>query len=129
MLMKRNRSNVILIKRRTVVYLAVLLVALAAVTPALAAYIGPKRTVTETTTACSVVLYECQYVASKGGWRYHKVDSWACSNESKPWKAYPSQPNSQGCFAATAGDQYWEPWEHTALSDNCPCGFFQHRAG
>jgi hypothetical protein len=47
-------------------------------------------------------------VASKNVWRYRQVGDWSCSLESKPWNSYPSQPSSQGCFAATEGDQYWE---------------------
>jgi hypothetical protein len=103
-----KQFNLIRIKRKTIVYLAVLVIALVAVSPALADYLGPKRTVTETTSVCKVNLNECQYVAAKGDYRYHKTASWSCSNESKPWKAYSSQPSSQGCSAATAGDQYWE---------------------
>jgi hypothetical protein len=78
-------------------------------TPALADYLGPgDRVVTGTTSVCKVVLNECRYVPAKNDWRYKRVEDWACSNEGKPWQAYPDQPSSQGCFDATAGDQYWE---------------------
>ncbi|MCI0552622.1 MAG: hypothetical protein L0287_16855 [Anaerolineae bacterium] len=104
----QNRSDLIRIKRKTIFYFVIIIIALASVTPVLADYLGPNRTVTETTSVCSVVLYECKYVPAKDDWRYKKVDDWSCSNESKPWQAYSSQPSSQGCFAATAGDTYWE---------------------
>ncbi len=47
----------------------------------------------------------------KNAWKYHKVDNWSCSNESKPWKAYSGNPSSQGCFDATSGDKYWSKEE------------------
>ncbi len=102
----QQKSDSIHIKRKSILYFFVILIALVGVTPALADYLGPDRTVTEWTSACKVVLYECSYVAAKGDWRYHRVDDWSCSNEGKPWKAYPSNPSSQGCFAATEGDTY-----------------------
>src|SRR5688500_16696692 len=82
-----------------------MVIALATVTPVLADYLGPNRTVTGTTSACKVILYECKYVPTKDDWRYKKVDDWSCSNESKPWQAYSSQPS--GCSAGS-GDQYWD---------------------
>jgi hypothetical protein len=104
----QNKSDLIYIKRKSILYFFVILLALVSVTPVLADYLGPNRTVIEWTSVCKVVLYECKYVASKGDWRYRRVDDWACSDESKPWQAYSSQPSSQGCFASTTGDTYWE---------------------
>gem|GEM_PF-1894725 len=101
----RHKSDLIRIKRKTIIYFIVMVIALASVTPVLADYLGPNRTVTETTSACKVILYECKYVPAKDDWRYKKVDDWSCSNESKPWQAYPSQPS--GCSAGS-GDQYWD---------------------
>lgn len=102
-----NQSRIIRVKRITLVYLAALLIALAVATPAFADYMGPNRTVDETTSVCKVLLNECQYVAAKGDYLYHKIDDWSCSNESKPWRAYPSQP-SQDCSDNNIGDKYWE---------------------
>ena len=102
------KSNLIRIKRKTIIYFVVMLIALASVTPVLADYLGPNRTVTETTSACKVVLNECKYVPAKDDWRYKSSGSWSCSDENKPWQAYSSEPSSQGCFAGTAGDTYWE---------------------
>src|SRR5574342_559491 len=92
---------------RSILKFILLIVIFAIATPALADYLGPDRVVTETSSTCKIVLLECQYVPSKDDYRYHRVEDWSCSNESKPWQAYPNQPSSQGCFAATAGDQYW----------------------
>ena len=103
-----RKTDLITIKRRTILSYMVIVLALAIATPALADYLGPNRTVTEWTGVCKIVLLECQYVSSKDVWRYRKVDDWSCSLESKPWNSYPSQPSSQGCFSATEGDQYWE---------------------
>src|SRR5215208_6153150 len=103
----REPFNSIRIKRKTVFYFIAILLALAGVTPVLAAYIGPNRTVTETISVCKVILYKCQYVASKGDYRYHKVNDWACSNTAKPWQAYPSQP-PRDCSSAAVGEEYWE---------------------
>ncbi|MCC6298613.1 MAG: Ig-like domain repeat protein [Anaerolineales bacterium] len=99
--------QVIHIKRKSTFRILILLIILAVATPVLADYLGPDRTVTETTSVCKVVLYECQYVASKDVWRYRKAGDWSCSNEGKPWQAYSDTPSSQGCFSATAGDTYW----------------------
>ena len=104
----QDKSDLIRIKRKTIVHFVVMVIALASVTPVLADYLGPNRTVTETTSACKIVLNECQYVPAKDDWRFKSVDSWSCSNENKPWQAYPSQPSSQGCFSGTAGDEYWD---------------------
>jgi hypothetical protein len=92
---------------KSILKFVLLLVMFAIATPALADYLGPDRVVTETISACKVVLYECRYVPAKDDWRYKRAGDWSCSNESKPWQAYPDQPSSQGCFAATAGDTYW----------------------
>src|SRR5688572_11620816 len=101
------QTNSIGIKHKSIFYFFITILALGIVTPVLAAYLGPNRIVTGATSVCKVVLYECQYVPSKDEWRYKKVDDWSCSNEDKPWLGIPSDPSSQGCFAATAGDSYW----------------------
>src|SRR5215216_2484206 len=103
----REKINSVQIKRKTFLLIVIAILVLASVTPVLADYLGPNRTITETTSVCKVNLYECQYVPAKDAWKYKFVDSWSCSNESKPWKAYSSQPSSQGCFDGTAGDTYW----------------------
>jgi hypothetical protein len=103
----KHSTSLIHIKRNTVIYFVITIILFTIVTPVLADYLGPNRTVTQTTSECKVVLYECQYIAAKDAWKYHKVNDWSCSNEGKPWKAYSSSPSSQGCFAATAGDTYW----------------------
>jgi hypothetical protein len=106
-------------KYKLLASLIIVILAFGIVAPALAAYLGPNRTVTETASVCKVVLYECKYVASKKSWRYKAVDSWSCSNESKPWQDYPSDLSSQGCFDATAGDSYWseeETLEETSVT-------------
>lgn len=72
---------------------------------ALAAYIGPNRTRTETTEVCTVVLWECKYVASRKDYRYRRVGDWSCSSESKPWESYPD--TGPACSASTVGAQYW----------------------
>jgi hypothetical protein len=90
--------------RNWLVSLSVIILLLTAVTPALADYIGPNRTVPET--SCKVILNECQYVEAKGEYRYKMVDSWSCSNESKPWQEYPNDP-PRACTASTTGDKYW----------------------
>ena len=105
------QSSFVRIKRKTIFYLIVAIITLGIVTPALAAYLGPDRVVTEATSNCKVILYECQYVPAKDDWRYKKADDWSCSNEGKPWQAYSSNPSSQGCFAGTAGDSYWSKEE------------------
>jgi hypothetical protein len=104
----REQANLIRIKRKTILYLAVILIALVGVTPVLEDYLGPNRTVTETGSVCKVVLYECQYVAAKDIWKYKSVDSWACSNESKPWRDYPSNSRTCNDNVHDAGYQYWE---------------------
>jgi hypothetical protein len=103
----QRKSDLIRIKRKTIIYFLVMVIALATVTPVLADYLGPNRTVTETTSSCKIVLNECQYVPAKDDWRFKSVNNWSCSDENKPWRGYPSQPSSQGCFSGTAGDEYW----------------------
>ncbi len=67
-------------------------------------YTGPgNRTIT--TSVCKVELYECQWIDSKSIYKYHLIDDWSCSNESKPWQAYPS--SGPTCSASTEGSQYW----------------------
>ena len=104
---------------RTLVFsFLIVIVALGVVTPALADYIGPNRTVTETVNVCHISLNECQFVESKNEWRYKQVDTWSCSNESKPWQAYSS--NSRPCNDTlhTNGYQYWERDESTRTETN-----------
>jgi hypothetical protein len=107
------RSNIIHINRKTFFLILLTLLTFAVATPVLADYLGPDRTVTETTSVSKIVLYECGYVPSKGDWRYHKVDEWPASNESKPWLAYPSDPSSMGCFERSnaSEDKYWQKEE------------------
>jgi len=107
----QDKTDFITFNRKTIVTYIVILIALAIATPALADYLGPDRTVTEWSSVCKIVLMECKYVPSKDDYRYKKVDDWSCSLESKPWKSYPDQPSSQGCFSATEGDQYVEQSE------------------
>ena len=107
----KQSTNLIHINRKTVIGLIVVILIFAIATPVLADYLGPNRTVTEASSTCKVVLYECQYVASKDVWKYRKAGDWSCSNEGKPWKAYSSSPSSQGCFSGTAGDTYWSKEE------------------
>ena len=104
-----EKINFVRIKRKTIIYFVVALIALASVTPVLADYLGPNRTVAETTGSCKVILYECEYVSSKDIWRYRMSDSWSCSNESKPWKAYDS--TGPACEAWSEGRTYWEKEE------------------
>ncbi len=104
----RERSNLIQIKRKAIFCFAVILIALISVTPVLADYLGPHRTVTETTSACKVILYECQYVTAKDTWKYKQENSWSCSNEGKPWQEYSSNAHTCTDTNHTAGYQYWE---------------------
>jgi len=91
-----------------IIILVILGIALVCVTPVLADYLGPNRTVTETKTTCKIALNSCQYIASKDKYNFHQVNTWSCSNESKPWQSYPSKPPSQGCTSGNVGDKYWE---------------------
>ncbi len=90
-------------------FFAVLLVALSIVTPVLADYLGPNRTVTQTVSVCKVYLYECRE-GPVGHWKDHKVEDWLCSNESKPWEAYDS---SGACHAGNNNHKHWEQEEKT----------------
>ena len=110
----RKQPVVIQTRIRKISFLIVTVIALVTVTPALADYLGPNRTVTEVVSgACKIILNECQYVPAKKDYRYKTENTWSCSNESKPWRAYPSQPSTQGCFSGTVGDKYWEKEETT----------------
>ncbi len=104
--------------RRWILSLVIVILALTVATPVLAEYIGPNRTVTETSTVCKVVLSECQFVEAKGDWRYKNVESWSCSLESKPWQDYPN--NSRPCNDTnhTNGYQYWEREDVTRTETN-----------
>lgn len=95
------------VRGKTILFISAIYLTLAIVTPALADYLGPNRTVTQATSVCKVYINECMYVPAKGDWRYKSQYGWECSNESKPWLAYPSSPSSMGCFETTAGDTYW----------------------
>jgi hypothetical protein len=91
--------------KKWILFFIVLFVALSIVTPVLADYLGPNRSVTQTVGVCKIVLNECQYVEAKEDWRNKNVEDWLCSNESKPWQAYSS--NSRTCNAGNNGYQYW----------------------
>jgi len=114
----QEQSNLIRIKRKTIFHFAVILITLVGVTPVLADYLGPNRTVTETTNVCKVMLYECQYVTAKDTWKYKTTDSWSCSNESKPWRDYSSNARSCNDNNHTAGYQYWERVDIPQTSTN-----------
>jgi hypothetical protein len=94
-------------KHQKIIFLIVIAILLASATPVLADYLGPNRTVTETTSSCQIVLNECKYVSSKDDYRFKQVDTWSCSLESKPWRAYPGQEPSQGCTSSSLGEKYW----------------------
>ena len=94
--------------RRWIFSFVVVIMALTVATPVLAEYIGPNRTVTETSTVCKVVLYECQFVAEKNEWKYKQDGTWSCSLESKPWQAYSSNKHPCNDTLHTDGYQYWE---------------------
>jgi hypothetical protein len=103
----RKPADLIYVSRRKLAYFIVILIALLSVTPVLAEYLGPQRTVTETINACRIVLLECQYVSSKGDYLYHKINEWSCSNESRPWRDYPSEA-PRSCSNQALGEKYWE---------------------
>src|SRR5688500_8161908 len=104
--------------QRWILSFVLVIMALTVATPVLAEYIGPHRTVTETTTVCKVVLYECQYVDAKGEWRYKQDGAWSCSLESKPWQAYSSDSRLCNDTNHTSGYQYWEREEVTQTETN-----------
>jgi hypothetical protein len=104
--------------RRWILSFVTVIMALTVATPVLAEYIGPNRTVTETTTSCKVVLYECQYVAEKDEWKYKQENSWSCSSESKPWQAYSSNKRTCNDTLHTDGYQYWEREEVSHTETN-----------
>ena len=92
--------------------------ALTVVTPVLADYLGPNRTITETRTVCKVFLKECQFVEDKGEWRYKTVGSWSCSLEGKPWQDYSSNQKPCNDTNHTSGYQYWEREDVTQTETN-----------
>jgi hypothetical protein len=110
--------NIVRISRKTIFHCILAALALGVVTPVLAAYLGPNRVVTEYGSLCKVVLYECQYVPSKDIWKYKPAGDWSCSNEGKPWQAYPSSPSSQGCSQWHPDDTYWSKEETLAEVTN-----------
>ena len=104
--------------RRWIFSLATVIMALTVATPALAEYIGPKRTVTETRTVCKVILKECEFSTEKQEWRYKTIDSWSCSLESKPWQAYSNNQRACNDTLHTDGYQYWEREDVTYTETN-----------
>ena len=104
--------------RRWIFSLAAVTVALMVATPVLAEYLGPNRTVTETSTTCKVILKECEFSTAKDEWKYKTVGSWSCSLESKPWQEYSN--NSRPCNDTlhTNGYQYWEREDVTQTGTN-----------
>jgi hypothetical protein len=100
-------------KIQKIASLVLVAIVLTIVTPVLAAYLGPDRIKDVQQTSCDVILRECQYIASKGDYRWHQVDSWSCSNESKPWLSYSNQ--SSGCDSNSVGDKYWSKSESTDI--------------
>src|SRR5687768_13438244 len=103
----QNQSGLIRIKRKTILYAVLVIFILGIATPALAAYLGPNRVVTETTSACKVILYECRYVPTRDEYRYKRVDNWSCPSENDPWEDHSSEGDPTGCHSGTVGDQYW----------------------
>lgn len=101
-----EKSKPIPSRLKTVLYLAIILLALATVTPVLADYLGPDRTVTQSSGSCKVVLYQCSFVPAKGIYKYKSGSTWSCSNESKPWLAYPS--SGPACNENNKGAKYWK---------------------
>ena len=101
-------------KHRKIIYLIVTAIALVSVTPVLADYIGPNRTITETINTCEVVLYQCKYVPTKNIYDYRRSQTWSCSNQSKPWDDYPDDP-PRSCTAYTVGDAYWNKEESSEV--------------
>ena len=97
-------------KHRKIIAMIVIAIALVSVTPVLADYIGPNRTITETTTTCKVILYQCKYVPAKDTYRYRRSQDWSCSNQSQPWDAYPDDP-PRACSASAVGEKYWNKEE------------------
>ena len=93
-----GKSNYIRIRRKPF-FVVLFIFILAIATPVLADYLGPHRTITETTGVCKVVLYECQYVASKNLWKYKKADDWSCSNEGKLWQGVDNYDGECGPFS------------------------------
>ena len=104
--------------QRWIFSFVIVIMALTVVTPVLAEYIGPNRTITETSTVCKVVLYECQYVNEKDEWKYKTDGSWSCSLESKPWQAYSSNKRPCNDTLHTNGYQYWEREDITQTETN-----------
>ena len=93
-------------KKLFVIVFFILVFVLGYVSPVLADYLGPDRTVTVTTTKCEVVLLSCQWVEAKGIWKYKQSNTWSCANESKPWQQYSS--SSKPCNSSNNGYDYWE---------------------
>ncbi|MBN2116033.1 MAG: hypothetical protein JW730_05670, partial [Anaerolineales bacterium] len=96
--------NNLLKHHKWIFFFIALLAVSSIVTPVLADYLGPNRTVTTTTSVCKVYLYKCTEVET-GKWDDVKVEDWLCSNESKPWLAYDS---GGGCFKDNENHKHWE---------------------
>ncbi len=91
-----------------------------------AAYTGPAaRTIS--TGECKIVLHECMLVSK--GWRWHQIDDWSCSNESKPWQSYPELVG-QACDPGSNGNLAWSrndtsssvTYEPVSVSHSLTCG-------
>ncbi len=88
-----------------------LLIVLGMATPVLADWLGvPNRKVTTTVATCHWVKYRCAQ-QKDGSWDYKSVDSWLCSNESKPWEG--CSKNSPSCNAGNDGHTYCERQDGT----------------
>ncbi len=78
--------------------------------PVLADYLGPNRTVTTTVPSCHWVKYRCAQ-QKDNNWEYHSVDSWLCSDESKPWEG--CSKSSPPCNETNSGHTYCERQDGT----------------
>lgn len=101
-----EKSKPIPYKLKTVLFCISILLTLATVTPALADYLGPNRTVTESSGSCQVVLQRCSYVPTKKIYKYKAGSTWSCSLESQPWLSYPS--SGPACNENHVGATYWK---------------------
>src|SRR5690348_1551184 len=79
------------------VVLITILALLFTLAAAVYSYTGPDRTVATQVAACVWEKSSCEFVASKGDYRWHVVDSVSCASESKPWLDGENYPGE--CFA------------------------------
>ncbi len=101
----------LLTHKKWILFFVILLVALGMATPVLADWLGvPNRKVTTTVATCHWVKYRCAQ-QKDGSWDYKSVDSWLCSNESKPWEG--CSKNSPPCNSTNDGHTYCERQEGT----------------